>query len=851
MSKILQSGFWLAIFFCLSTSLATAQERTVSGVVKEADSGEPLVGANVIIEGTTTGTVTDLNGNFKLSVPSGNATLVVSFIGYQEQSISVAAGESDLGDISLETAAIGLDEIEVIASVAIDRKTPVAVSTIKQAEIIATASNQEFPELLKSTPGVYATKQGGGYGDSRINLRGFNSENVAVLINGVPVNDMENGRVYWSNWAGLTDVTRSMQVQRGLGASKVAVPSIGGTINILTKTTDINKGGTVFASTGNNNFSKVGFSVSTGLLENDWAVTMSAAKIQGDGYVEGTQFEGYNYFLNVSKMLNDSHTISFTGFGAPQQHGQRQNRLPIQTIRNAPQDIRYNPDWGILEGKEKSIEDNFYHKPQMSLNHYWTISKKSELSTALYASVGTGGGGRSIGFSTNPITGDAPRTGDIYSPVDLDALVDENQNSADGSALYALGASRNDHRWYGALSTYSTELTDEINLLGGLDLRYYKGIHFREVTNLLGADYYVDDSDVNNPNNVVEEGGKYSYYNDGIVLWEGGFLQGEYTSGDLSAFVSLAASNTSYKRVDYFNYLDSDPLQETDFVNFFGYQVKGGANYNLTKNHNIFGNIGYFEKAPNFDAVFQNFENDINEDAENQKILSFEAGYGYRTRTFNANVNLYRTNWKDRTLIVSAGQGEDEVFANVTGVNALHQGIEFDFEWRPVDALTVRGMGSFGDWVWQNNITDVSLLDANQNVTGTVNVFIADLKVGDAAQTTGALGVRYEVFDNLRIGADFNYYANNYADFDPNSRDNEDDKGVQSWQLPDYGVLNANLRYKFKIGELDASLLGNLNNALNTEFISDARDGGAHNAQDAEVYYGQGRTWTLGLRVNF
>src|SRR5690606_6849123 len=144
-----------------------------------------------------------------------------------------------VGTISLEPSALGLDEVVVTSySLAIDRKTPVAVSTIRAETIETELGSQEYPEILKSTPGVYAHKGGGGFGDSEMRLRGFNSENIAVMINGIPVNDMENGRVYWSNWAGLSDVTRSMQVQRGLGASKVAVPSIGGTVNIVTKSTD-------------------------------------------------------------------------------------------------------------------------------------------------------------------------------------------------------------------------------------------------------------------------------------------------------------------------------------------------------------------------------------------------------------------------------------------------------------------------------------------------------------------------------------------------------------------------------------------------------------------------------------
>ena len=138
------------------------------------------------------------------------------------------------------------------------------------------------------------------------------------MINGVPVNDMENGRVYWSNWAGLSDVTSAMQVQRGLGASKVAVPSIGGTINIISKSTDARKGGNVTMSTGNDGYQKYGMTLSTGLMDNGFAVTASAAKVSGEGYVDGLQFEGYNYFLNVSKQINDNHKLSLTAIGAQQ-----------------------------------------------------------------------------------------------------------------------------------------------------------------------------------------------------------------------------------------------------------------------------------------------------------------------------------------------------------------------------------------------------------------------------------------------------------------------------------------------------------------------------------------------------
>jgi iron complex outermembrane receptor protein len=733
----------------------------------------------------------------------------------------------------------------------------VAVSTINAGYIIEKASNQEFPELLKTTPGVYATRQGGGYGDSRINLRGFNSENVAVLINGVPVNDMENGRVYWSNWAGLTDVTRAMQVQRGLGASRVAVPSIGGTINIITKTTDAQKGGYIFGGIGNDNYQKTAFSFSTGLTDNDWAVSVQGARITGDGWAEGLQFEGYNYFFNVSKILNEDHTLSLTGFGAPQWHGQRQSMLPITTYLNAPQGIRYNPDWGIRNGQIINIENNFYHKPQFSLNHYWTIDETSELSTAVYVSTGTGGGG---GYSNVDIDLQDFRTGDFYSPIDLDAVVDANVNSIDGHALAFLRASRNDHKWYGVLSTYKKEdIADGFDLLGGLDLRYYKGIHFTEVTDLLGAEYALDNSNVNAPVKRARVGDKISYYNDGIVLWEGAFVQGEYTSGPLSAFVSLAGSNTSYKRIDYFLYENDDPLQETDFAHFLGYQTKGGANYNLNRTNNIFANIGYFEKAPHFNAVYQNNQNVVNEDAENQKIMSFELGYGFRGENLSGNVNLYRTTWMDRTFtraIQNRSTGE-VYFANILGVDALHQGIEFDLRYEPVKGLFLSGMLSLGDWTWLNNVSGVTVFDEDQNPVQQIpTLYIEGLKVGDAAQNTAFLGMDYRAFESLKFGLTYNFYNNLYASYDPISRTGENRIGIQPWKVPDYGVLDANVVFDFTIGNLNASVYGNINNVFNEEYVSDAQDGdfdedGIPDAAGVRVYYGIGRTWTTGLRIKF
>lgn len=211
-------------------SAAVAQSAVTGKIVDET--GAPLIGASVTVPGTSQGVSTDVDGNFTLKTDAKE--IEISYVGYVPTKKPVTGPNARLGIIQMEPDAVALQDVIVMQSVAVQRKTPVAVSTVNAEEISYKLGGQEFPEILKSTPGVYVTKDGGGFGDSKINMRGFQAANVAVMVNGVPVNDMEWGGVYWSNWAGLSDVTRSMQTQRGLGASKISSPSVGGSVNIVT-----------------------------------------------------------------------------------------------------------------------------------------------------------------------------------------------------------------------------------------------------------------------------------------------------------------------------------------------------------------------------------------------------------------------------------------------------------------------------------------------------------------------------------------------------------------------------------------------------------------------------------------
>jgi iron complex outermembrane recepter protein len=843
-------------------SAFTAKGQSVRGRVTDTG-GETLPAALIQAQhaetGRTIGTTTALNGTFDMRVDPGTYKLNISFLGFLDKEMEITVRQDlNLGDIQLQPSTIGLEEVMVISSYARDRQTPVAISNIPGEVIIERLGSQEFPEILKTTPSVYATKEGGGYGDSRINLRGFDSNNIGVLINGVPVNDMENGRVYWSNWAGLSDVTSTMQVQRGLGASRLAISSVGGTINILTRSTDARRQGNVFYGIGNDGYDKKGMTLSTGLLDNGWAATFSGSRTTGDGYVDGLAFHGWSYFLNVSKQVNRAHSLSLTAFGAPQYHNQRYTRSRFQTYRDHRSGIKYNPDMGYKNGQLYTASYNFYHKPQISLNHFWSISPETTLSTSAYVSISSGGGRRTAGSNANWLRYNSadgkPYEDTKLTPngyLDFDAVMAENALSETGSKAIISNAV-NAHDWYGVLSTLNTDI-DDFRITGGLDLRYYRGYHMQKVDDLLGGEYYLDvtasgvSRSLNRPaNTLLKEGDIITYHDLGEVQWAGIFAQGEYVTDEYSAFFSTTLSNTGYRRTDYFIYEEGSPEQRSDWQHFLAYSFKGGANYNMTDNHNVFFNAGYFTRAPYFRFAFIGFTNEINAGVKHERVMSAELGYGYTSRYLSGNLTLYRTNWLDKAMTRTMG----DVLANLTGLNALHQGIELELVSNPIPKLYVRGMASIGDWTWTDDVI-ADIYDENQQLLGTVNVFAGGLKVGNSAQTTAALGLDYEILPRVKLGVDFTHFDRLYAFFNVENRTDSNRRGVDAWRMPDYQLFDASLRYDFKLADFNASVFAKVNNIFDTEYIADGTDGSSLDFDTATGYYGFGRTWSMFLRIRF
>lgn len=901
----------IPLFLCLFAAVSLfAETQKVSGSVIDAKTGEALIGVSILEEGTTNGIITDLDGNFTIAVQEG-AKLQLSYVGYQTQTVKTKKG--DLGIIRMDPEAIALEDVTITGQMARTQQTPVAVSQVTALEIEERLAGQEFPEVLKNTPGVHANGQGGGWGDSEIWMRGFDNTNVATMINGVPMNDMEGGTVYWSNWQGLSDVTTVMQTQRGMGASKLASPSVGGTINIVTRGIDAKRGGYISYSMGNDGYNKVAFTVSTGLMKNGWAITVLGSRTWGNGYIQGTGFEGYSYFANISKRINENHQLTLTGFGAPQWHWTRPagsngaltlaewNRV-AQYMPSGMDKRQYNPSYGLgKDGKQAGTNYNQYHKPQISLNHIWQIDDNSSLSTTVYTSIGRGFGrtaenGLNYAGSYSDLTYGASGgviTTKFRDPVtgmfDYAAVQEMNAASEYGSCL-VICENRNYHNWVGLVSTYDKKWFDCLELTAGVDVRWYQGIHQAVVSDLFGGSYYVDATrskvlPANNPNAANDEWinehlgvGDIAYRDyTGTIVQEGVFGSLEYSKNNLSAFINGSVSLNHNWRTDRFYY---DNVTARDSIARVGGTIKGGINYKFAKYHNVFLNAGFISRAPKYQAIYMSVStsNAINNEAKNEKIASVEVGYGFENQYASIHVNGYFTEWMDKSMTKYGNlsdPNQTQFYMNMTGVNARHMGLEFEAKARPTKWLELSAMVSLGDWKWDSDSVIGRAYDehgfamtADAKVTEIgapdhywAKINMKGIHVGGQAQTTANFGVTFKPFKGFRIGGEYTLYDRNYSYYSFSGSNLMPGKVmniVEPYRCPLGGALDIRASYQFEMGPIRATIAGNVTNVLNQYYIekawsaSTATQTVAENTKDnIYFFYNKGRQWNIRLKLQF
>ena len=692
---------------------------SIGGVVSD-ESGDPLAGANVIVVGTDLGTASLEDGTYSIEVGDGSYTITAQVIGYESSTKSVDVSGDVTLDFSLAVSAVEMSALEVLASRA-DAKTPVAYTTVGKEVLEFRLGSQDVPMSLNTTPSVYATQQGGGAGDARINVRGFNQRNVAVMINGVPQNDMENGWVYWSNWDGVADAAQSIQMQRGLSAVNLAAPSIGGTMNIITDPTSHEKGGKFKQEAGAGGFMKSTINYNSGLMMDDkLALSGTIVRKTGDGVIDKTWTDAWAYYFGASYQANKDNRFELYAIGAPQRHGHnlyKQNLGAYDAEFAASVDGYdtealgedgkfkdvgrfFNQNWSPIDpsytGKQyyymygaKTVDrhdpnflnerENFFHKPLVNLNHFMTINDKTRLSSVLYWSGGSGGGTGTYGRIPT-LDADGTLGGENYkfyygrSPWtrDWNALV--AMNSGDSDTVYvdkrvitrthgvdnnqSVGILRNSINRQNTLG-----LISKLNYDLSDELQLQVGIDWRTA----GIEHAREVRDLLGGDYYMDYAddnapdGKRVELGDIIAYHNSTTVDwlGGYVQGAYNSGPLNAYGMLGLTQIAY-SYQDHFTVADEKITAdpISTIQWKGGAMYDVTDDVSVFGNFGIVEKPPIMDNVIY-FDGTVASDPANERFISSEAGVNYSAGNYAVKVSAYNTDWKDRNLTksVTSGQG--------------------------------------------------------------------------------------------------------------------------------------------------------------------------------------------------
>ena len=777
-------------------------QGTISGSVTDAD-GNTLPGANVVVEGTTLGAAATLSGGYTINVPDGNYTVTASVVGYKSSSATVTvSGSNASANFTLESASVALGGVEVLAD-RVDNTDAIPFNEMTKADIDFRLGGRGLPKALSTLPNVFV-ENGGGWDDENVYVRGFDDRYTSYLINGVPMNDMENGNLYFSNWSVLADVASVVQVQRGAGSVNLATPSLGGVVNFMSAPASTEPGVQVKQEAGEYQYSKTAVTLNTGLMmDGKLAMMMSASRRTADKlFATGTYSDAWSYYFNASYSVNNDNRLEFIALGSPQFHGQNfwNNRISNYShelaleMGVAEEDLRteygldYNPradlldtpytgkravaSWVPFDGWNYKIRDqrsstminernNYFHKPIVQLNWYSNLDDSTTMATSFYYSGGEGGGSGSAGSLLWKSDG---------SGRDYDATIARNMSEAqwkDGYGYESRGVlrgSRNNQSTFGIMSKMEREMSDTLSMTLGLDLRTAKVEHYRQVYDLLGGDFFYNSS---NPNWSEEQrhrtlGDKLYYDNTNTVDWLGGYVQANYDDGaGTNAFAMFGATTASYSAQDHFT-LDNLKIEADAEL---GYQMKVGGSRALNDTWQLFGNVSYSAMTPSLDKLIDDVNMIKNSEFENEKATWFDVGARFKSLNgqWAGSMNYYYALWQDRN---QSGTSEDlngvESFFSITGLSELHQGLEYSIAYQPIPVLRIDIRGHESDWRFTDDLTyTYNEIEGDDTSAETFDLYVKDVMISGAPQTQTVLMVT-GFFNRLKASLEAESSARQY-----------------------------------------------------------------------------------------
>lgn len=681
---------YLIIITVLTFKMAMAQHETIFlGKVIEAKTQNPLENIVVSILNSSSTKLTTATGQFEIHSPlEGEQLLLIRSQGYKELLLKIQSNfdqKVDLGVLQLEE----------------DYTTEVAASiiTLLESDLSDDNSSSEIISgFLQSSRDVFMQAAVFNWGQARFRIRGLDSENTSMMLNGIKMNKIYDGRPQWNNWGGLNDVLRNQEFTIGAASSDYAFGGILGTQQINTRASNYKKGTKISFSTSNTNYSaRTIATYVSGINAQGWAFVVSAGKRWADeGYFDGTNFKAESIFISLEKKFNEKHSLNFTGFYTPSSRGKNS---PNTAEVTALTDEKYNSYWGYQNGEKRNARIKKVEEPLFILNHYFKINERTNLNSAVsyqfgkvgnsnidyqnttspdptyyrklpsyYTSMYASDQGEFSGEAL-PDYDNAEKSKILFlenSQLNWEQMYRANQKTVRNAndeisgyepaqSHYVLYEDRTDDKTYAFNTNLNSKLTDNINFSSGFLFKNLKSHNYQYLLDLLGGSYFEDidafykgnaaQSDLKNPNRQVKKGEAYGYNYIFNATTAEAFTQFKFTYKKIDYFLANSFYYTRYQREGlYQNGLYStNSLGKSSRLKFENFGIKAGLTYKISGKQSLFFNAAHLTKAPTLRNTFSNsrLNNTTIQGLESEQISSIDANYIFQSPHFKIRLSTY------------------------------------------------------------------------------------------------------------------------------------------------------------------------------------------------------------------
>ena len=806
----MQKRFLILFFGILSGFTMFAQQTVVTGSVKQPISLEPISDVTVTIEGTNLSTLTNELGVFAFNskLPFGEQVLRLTKNGFVPQRYPIIVNEGEtltIDDMVMEKDLSGNDLFTI---------------TLSDDELNDDTSGADnISGLLSSSKDVFQRTAAFEFSSSFFKVRGLDSENGSVLINGIEMNKLYNGRPQWSNWGGLNDVMRNQELTSGLTPSAYNFGGILGTTNMNTRASSYREGGRVTYSSSNRSYTnRLMASYASGLMEGGWSYAIMAGRRWGnEGFQDASLYDSNSFFVSVEKQINDKHSLNFTSIYAPNRRGKSSpNTQEVYDLKG----IKYNEYWGYLDGDKRNSRIKEVEEPVLMLNHYWDLSSKTRLNTNVGYQFGKLGNSRldySGGSNPSPAyyqdlpsyhlaDSDGPDYAGAYlaeqefinnGQIDWNYIFTANLNNntdINGSspAAYVLYEDRADDKQLTVNSILSSEINENILFNASINYKKLKSENFGEILDLLGSTIGASNVDsfdnfqydAQNPDRIVGEGDKFRYNYNLFADVISGYAQAQFKYNKIDFYLSGSVTNTTYQREglwEHSRFAGDKSYGKGEKLTFNGFGAKAGFTYKITGKHLLDVNGGYITRAPSLRNTFSNSRENHNvvRGIEEEKVNAFDASYIFRSPIVQAKITGFYSTIKDANEVgfyYADGLSGDVIAENstsafvqevLTGIDKKNIGVELGIEAQVTPTIKLKGAASLGEYTYDNNpnlyLTSASFESADGSISyGQAN--LKDYKVAGGPQRAASVGFEYRDPDYWWFGATANFFSNAYLD---------------------------------------------------------------------------------------